>query len=137
MRPMNDLTASFLETRFEFPEKPPGPTFWVITAWNPDGKIVSVEANQKADAELAAELDRDGLPRVRAYGGSPDWSHVEPGWAVVCSEVHALRLGKRFRQLAVFAFDGSTIQLVDCQSCSRTELAHRTDRLRRQFPSIG
>jgi hypothetical protein len=127
---MDELTVSFLDARFEFPEGLPGGTFWVVTACNPDGQVVSADANHRADVALAAELDRCGLTRRRANGGSPDWSHVEPGWAVLCGEEEALRLGRQFRQLAVFALAGGAIDLVDCQTARRTRLAMVLGRVR-------
>lgn len=119
---MNDLQEKFLDTRFEMLASERLKEFWVITAWNPDGVVADAAVNRVADQNLAAELDRRALGRFRVFGGSPDGSHVEPGWGVDCREAAALELGRMFGQLAVFHFSEETIDLVDCRDGARFRL---------------
>jgi len=119
---MNDLQEKFLDTRFEMLGSERARKFWVITAWNPDGVVADAAANRMADQNLAAELEKRGLQRFRVFGGSPDGSHVEPGWGVACEATAALELGRSFGQLAVFSFNGESIDLVDCRDGSMVRL---------------
>lgn len=119
---MSNIREKFLETRFEILASERLQTFWVITAWNPDGVVANENSNRSADERLAAELDRRALRRFRILGGSPDGSHVEPGWGVACEESTALELGRMFGQLAVFSFSGEDIDLVDCRDGSAVRL---------------
>jgi len=119
---VNDLQEQFLDTRFEMLASERARKFWVITAWNPDGVLTDAAVNRMADQNLAAELEKRGLQRFRVFGGSPDGSHVEPGWGVACEEAAALELGRLFGQLAVFSFNEEKIYLVDCRDGSMVRL---------------
>ena len=109
---MKDLQEKFLDTRFEMLASDRVRDFWVITAWNPDGVVADAAANQMADQNLAAELEKRGLQRFRVFGG----------WGVVCEAAAALGLGRLFGQLAVFSFSGENIELVDCRDGSMVRL---------------
>jgi hypothetical protein len=126
---MNDLQEKFLDTRFEMLGSERVRDFWVITAWNPDGVVSDAAANRIADHNLAAELDKRSLRRFRVFGGSPDGSHVEPGWGVVCAPAVALELGRSFGQLAVFSFSGENIDLVDCRNSLTVRLPALRERV--------
>jgi hypothetical protein len=119
---MKNLQQKFLDTRFEILANERARTFWVITAWNPDGIVADATANRIADQNLAAEVDQRGLPRFRVFGSSPDGSHVEPGWGVTCETATAIEIGRRFGQLAIFLFCGEDIDLVDCRDGAAVRL---------------
>jgi hypothetical protein len=126
---MNELRERFLETTFEMLAGERMAEFRVVTAWNPDGVAADADSNRKADAGLAAEIDKRRLKRFRVFGGSPDGSHVEPGWGVDCDEATALELGRMFRQFAIFAFHGEDIEFIECRSGERGKLPFRPHRV--------
>lgn len=103
---MADLPRpEYLETYFtvEFPLAGRPRSFGIVTAYDPEGRRQSEEANKRADADLRYALDEAGLEPVRAVGGSKDGSHREPGWAVTADSPESLRpFSRRFRQLAFF-----------------------------------
>jgi hypothetical protein len=90
--------------------------FWVITAYNPDGKNTDHDTNAAADARLHADITALGFAPFRIIGMSPDQTHAEPGWGFPCDEATALELGRSHRQEAIFHFHASGIDLVDCES---------------------
>lgn len=123
------MEETFLGARFEIDSEERASSFWVITAYNPDAQVVDAALNGEADAALAAELDRRGLRRFRVTGGSPDGTHVEPGWGVECYEAEAMELGRQFRQHSLFFFDGERIELVNCGSGERHSLPPLAERV--------
>lgn len=87
---------------------------WVITAWNPDGRVVTPTEN--ADANLLLEADLRALesrfvPATgRAVDGSP---HHEDGYLVSgINRPTALGLGRRFQQDAVFEISAELFTLI-------------------------
>ncbi len=89
--------------------------FAIVTACDPGDRGCSETTNQQADRGLVADLDRHGWCRFRVVGGSPDFQHQEPGWAVATGSVaEALALGRRWGQAAVFWVDHDALSLVDC-----------------------
>lgn len=91
------MNPAYLLTVFQFiPESKPD-SFWVITAFNPDGITRDITKNNAADSKLHEELTKAGLAPFRIIGMSPDASHAEPGWGIATDEITALSLGVRFR----------------------------------------
>jgi hypothetical protein len=108
------LKEAYRNVRFRCPKSDPPPAFFIITAHNPDGITAEDSANHEADAALKFELTRRGHEFFPVTGGSPDFSHAEPGYGVVCARVEALRLAQMFRQEAVFEVRGGRVSLVRC-----------------------
>lgn len=98
------MNPAYRTVVFAVGDPPPGKPFWVLTAWNPEGRPTNADANRKADAELLEALRRAGEKPVRVTGMSPDKSHREPGWSVENGET-ALSLARLFRQEAVYRID--------------------------------
>jgi hypothetical protein len=96
--------------------------FWVITAYNPDGKNTDPGTNAAADARLHADITVLGIRPFRIIGMSPDATHAEPGWGVPCDETTAIEIGRRYRQEAVYHFTADRIDLVDCKTGERHPL---------------
>jgi hypothetical protein len=103
--------------------------FWVITAYNPDGKDANPADNIAADSNLREEIVSLGLVPFRVIGRSADSSHAEPGWGFPCDEATALRLGRQFRQDAVFHFTAGEIWLIGCRHSVRQTLASPAGRI--------
>ena len=97
--------------------------FVIVTACNPRGEIVDAERNESLDRELSALLEVKGLVHCRMTGGSPDGSHLEPGYLVECESEVGLELGRRFEQVAIYGVLDGEIHLVDCKDGKKTFVA--------------
>lgn len=87
----------------------------IVTAWNPAHERPGDPANRKANARLAAEIERRGFRHRPALGRSEDGAHVEPSFAVTdVTRAEAAILGRRFEQAAVFYWDGAEAQILSC-----------------------
>ena len=107
-----DLPAEYREVRFRCEETDIPSEFRIVTAWNPEGVRLEVAANLVADAHLRAEIDRLGFEAFPVTGGSPDFSHAEPGYGIVCNRAEAVLLARRFRQQAFYEVLGGRVYLV-------------------------
>ena len=85
-----------------------------MTACNPDGVAVNDGENTHLSAELAAILQTALLPHFLVVGGSPDFTHVEPGFGIRADLATCLKLGRDFRQEAIFWINHDDCLLVDC-----------------------
>ncbi len=127
---MKSQLIKYSDTVFEYlPDGKPA-DFWVITAYNPDGRTADPGDNLLADSLLQAEIGESKLNAFRIIGMSRDESHAEPGWGIECDERTALDLGRRYRQEAAFHFTGRGIDLVDCKTCERQPLEEPASRIR-------
>lgn len=97
------------------PDPLPG-AFAIITAWNPMGRSAPIVENESADRALHTCLGEMTGTLFRATGGSPDFTHAEPGWAAAISRDEAIRIGRLYRQLAVWWIEGDDLHLVDSGS---------------------
>lgn len=89
----------------------------VITAYNPHGRERPEDANRAAAARLAGELWVSGVTMSRTLGRSPSGDHREAGVAVSgLSRAEALRLGRRYGQLAIYEVTADSIILVACEA---------------------
>jgi hypothetical protein len=83
----------------------PARRYGFITAWNPDSATASRIDNDRADGELAAELDRLGIRRLRAHAQDDQGGHREDGWLVLVLPLPEIdRLAGRFGQDGVLAW---------------------------------
>ena len=123
------LNPAYHQTVFEYIPTGKPTDFWVITAYNPDGKTADAGDNISADSNLREEIVSLGLVPFRVIGRSPDSSHAEPGWGFPCDETSALEIGRRYRQEAVFHFTAGRIELVDCESGSHESLGNPSSRI--------
>lgn len=108
----SDLKEEYRNVRFRYSDQDIPAEFFVITAHNPDGQTVDEQTNSEANRKLSRAISDLGFPLVPVTGGSPDFSHVEPGFAVSCSREQALELARRFRQDAVFEIMNGRVHLV-------------------------
>lgn len=126
------LPEEFRQTLFRLEDAPDElpEEFAIITAWNPMGRVAPLSENLAADASLHEELRRSTRTLFRATGGSPDFSHSEPGWAAGIPLEVAVRLGRRFSQLAVWWIVRDTLHLVDCATGACESIGPFRPRLR-------
>jgi len=102
-----------------------GPVF-VVTAWNPDGRMQPDAANHEANARLAAAISRERLGSCRALGSSEDGTHSEPSFLVWGATVEtALALGAEFDQEAIFELTDDELVVVGVGSDRRSASPRR------------
>jgi hypothetical protein len=90
-----------------------GPTFAVLTACNPRGRLVNVAENIRLLGLLVEELYLLGLASVPTDGVSPDGLHREVGVAVSLDDKEAAaELARKYGQSAFYWFDGADMWLV-------------------------
>ena len=98
--------------------------FAVVTAHNPDGLLVDPVANDAADEELRAAMEKRGLTYFRVTGGSRDEKHREPGWGFSSATPQSAKeLSLSFRQLAFFWVENDRISLVDARTGESSDQA--------------
>lgn len=107
-----ELKDEYRKVRFKCEQPEPTRHFFIITAYNPDGLTVSDQANKKADQSMQAEIARLGYNYFSVTGGSPDFSHAEPGYGLTCNREEALTLARQFRQDALFEVKSNRVFLV-------------------------
>ncbi len=93
--------------------------FIIVTAFNPDGQNCMAELNQSYDSDLAALIQKKSLSIWRVIGGSRDFVHAEPGYAVETNLEAGIEIGIQFRQEAIFWINNGHLYLVDCSSRER------------------
>lgn len=119
MRHHLDLPDEYRRVRFLGPVEEAPPEFRILTAHNPEGVITAAQANDEADDHLRAELTRLEFEFFPVTGGSPDFSHAEPGYGVVCTRAEALLLARRFRQNGFFEVLGGRVYLFSVHEAHR------------------
>lgn len=82
--------------------------FAVLTAFNPRGVDIGEAENNRRMKELEAELESSGDEFVRVDACSPDRSHCECSVALKGDLDRAIDIAKRWEQIAIFSFDGSS-----------------------------
>lgn len=87
--------------------------FGGITAWNPGKERLPREANEAANARLAASIDARGWRRLPAVGRDAAGAYAEPSFAVFgAGQAELVHLARQFRQEAIFWWDGAFWRVV-------------------------
>jgi hypothetical protein len=110
------MNSEYKRTRF-IATPPPGgfpSRFGVITACNPDGRIVTDEENAASTAKLRQHLIETEMVFFPVTGCSPDLVHREPGFGVTCEADAIVELGQAWNQEAVFWVEAGIVHLVPC-----------------------
>ena len=84
-----------------------GQPFAVLTAFDPRGRDLSAEENDKRRRELDARLTAEGYKFANVDACSPDRSHCECSVAALMPQEKAITLARELEQVALFWFDGS------------------------------
>jgi hypothetical protein len=92
------------------------PPLAFLTAENPCGDGAPRAENDARMGALVRDLEARGIPHARVDGTAPDGSHRERLVAVALGAADAVRLAKRFEQLALFAWDGSRFTLLPAEA---------------------
>jgi hypothetical protein len=83
-----------------------GQPFAIMTAYDPQGRNLSHEENEKRKQSLDKKLRASGYTFVHVDCCSPDRSHCEASVAVPMPRDDALVLARELQQIAIFWFDG-------------------------------
>jgi len=124
------VNPAYRTTVFRLEGAPPNQPFWIVTAFNPEGRRVAEENNRRKDHELLAWLTKRNETPIRVTGLSPDGSHAEPGWTITHSSI-AREAGETFDQEALYRIQGGKLFLVDLATGSEENLGPWKTRLTR------
>lgn len=106
--------------------QPPAGPLHVVSACDPGSRG---ERRHDAVRTSLLQVALDGCLTYQAVGASADGRHAEDSLAVAgLTDEHARALGRRFGQVAVFAWSGATWSVLACATNRRTDLgwwAHR------------
>lgn len=105
--------------------------FAIITAYNPNGKILTLNENKKRHKKLISrviELELDSVPLI---GSSPDYIHQEDGLAISMERRSALELAAEYEQNAIYYVSKDQLMLLPCKLAGPevTQLGSFTSRL--------
>lgn len=117
------IFAEYLQTRFVSDRTSWPSDFHILTAFNPEGVILSEKENLLRNDDLFRELDSLGELVFPITGGSPDGVHRESSFAVQgLTREQALSIGVRFGQNAIFEISSRILAVVGCRSGERREI---------------
>jgi hypothetical protein len=86
---------------------------WVITAHNPESKVLADTVNTERHAQLLADVRATGCAHFNAIGRSKDGAWREASVAIVgLGEAAIMGLARKYGQLAVFRIDQEGAQVV-------------------------
>jgi len=94
-----------------------GQRFAIITAYNPQSKLLPKEENLRRHRQLEREIQTLGLAYTQSLSTSPEGTWAEEGFAVFAIGLEeALALGRKFEQQAVVWGEGRRVFLVWCEA---------------------
>ncbi|MEP2775059.1 MAG: DUF3293 domain-containing protein [Luteolibacter sp.] len=98
-----------IEPEGDWPEE-----FGVVTACNPAGEPISERENAERTRQLEVLLLEAGRVIFPVTGYDPNSPHEEAGFGVVCGKDEILRLGRLWKQEAVFWIVKGKVWLLSC-----------------------
>lgn len=111
------------------------PTFAVVTAWNPGGRIVPEAENLARGEALERRVRALGWEHFDVTGASPDEAHCELGLGLVAPSVtDVAALSAEFGQRAFYWVEGGRVWVCDDASGSGWDAGALSDRYR---PAVG
>ena len=134
MPPPDDTQPPFPPAYFEVRFRATGPAAWparfvIVTAWATTGERWTDAENHRADAALLGQILELGATPIRVTGYTPATGHAEPGWAIDLDPDAALRLGREFRQHAIYAVDDDVLRVLRCADARAATVGHFRERL--------
>lgn len=91
------------------------PSFGIVTACNPFGRIITAEENQKRTRRLDEHLTSLGLDHFPVTGGDEEGLHLESGFGIAgIDRDSVIQIGAKFEQDAIFWVSASMLELVPC-----------------------
>ena len=89
--------------------------YFVITAWNPFSKQLSLDENRRRNSELEQDLLTVNAELLKAIGRSNDWKWFEESLAVrnmSLSEI--VQVAKKYQQNAIFQVTTEGRKVISC-----------------------
>jgi hypothetical protein len=89
--------------------------YFVITAWNPFSKQLSLDENRRRNSELENDLLAVNAELLKAIGRSNDWKWFEESLAVrnmSLSEI--VQVAKKYQQNAIFQVTTEGRKVISC-----------------------
>ena len=125
------IRKEYLETIFvaKTPKEGWPRRFYIVTPCNPFSGG-DRDGDDGAYRNFRKELSRRGHWRHKVTGASPDWGHREVGCAVGrISLGEAIKLGKEFKQNAIFGVEGDEVRVVSCLTRESQAMGRFSERL--------
>ena len=89
--------------------------YFVITAWNPFSKELSLTENRARNIALHEELLEMGAELLKAVGRSNDWMWLEESFAVKgISQSKMIQMAKKYQQNAIFQISIGQRKVISC-----------------------
>ena len=89
--------------------------FYMITAANPFSLQLSNQENTLLNEVLKRDLEAKGAEPIPGIGKDPSSDWLEEGWVVKgLNETILIDLAKKYKQNAIFRFDGNTQFVINC-----------------------
>ena len=86
--------------------------FAIMTAYDPEGRNLPREENERRKRSLDERLKKDGYRFVHVDCCSPDRAHCEESVAVTMQRDNAIQVARELQQVAIFWFDGERFWIV-------------------------
>ena len=89
--------------------------YFVITAWNPFSKQLSLDENRRRNSELENDLLAVNAEMLKAIGRSNDWKWFEESLAVrnmSLSEI--VQVARKYQQNAIFQITTEGRKVISC-----------------------
>jgi hypothetical protein len=134
MPPQDDTPPPFPPFYFDVRFRASDPVTWplrfvIVTAWATTGERWTDAENSGADDRLLARARELGATPIRVTGYAPATGHAEPGWAIDLAPAAGLRLGREFRQHAIYAVDGDGLRVLRCADALEAAVGSFRERL--------
>ena len=88
--------------------------FAIITAYNPEGKIITPNGNKKRHKKLLTKVKLSGWSYAALTGCNNDYSHQEHGLAISLEIKEAVNLAIEFDQNAIYYVSNNHLTLHPC-----------------------
>jgi Protein of unknown function (DUF3293) len=89
--------------------------YFVITAWNPFSKQLSLGENRRRNSELEKDLSAVRAELLKAIGHSNDWKWFEESFAVRNIKVHEIvQIARKYQQNAIFQITTEGRKVISC-----------------------
>lgn len=114
--------------------------FAIITAHNPQGRILTACQNRLRDRALLRDIESLGVPYRAMIGASRDLSHMEKSWAVFLSREDSLALARRHQQNAIYYVAENQLELLPClMQATPAQMGAFSERVRlvSELPDLG
>lgn len=89
--------------------------YFVITAWNPFSKKLSLAENRQKNIELEKDLLYARAEILKAIGRSDDWKWFEESFAVRDIDmIEIVRIAKKYQQNGIFQLSSEGRKVIPC-----------------------